>query len=66
VVLAYYPTRPQQPLTRPTELEDIVSTSCQDDELIDNALRAYLNVTTTYKGLMSCPLLVRVSVVDSA
>jgi hypothetical protein len=40
-------------LTRTTELEDIVSTRCQEDELIDNALRAYLSVTTTYKGSTS-------------
>ncbi|KAF2281152.1 uncharacterized protein EI97DRAFT_447208 [Westerdykella ornata] len=31
------------------ELDDIVSTRCDDDELTDNALRAYLNVTTSYR-----------------
>ncbi|KAF2752220.1 hypothetical protein M011DRAFT_463680 [Sporormia fimetaria CBS 119925] len=30
------------------ELNDIVSTDCHEDGLIDNALRAFLNVTTTY------------------
>ncbi|KAJ4341588.1 pre-rRNA processing [Didymella glomerata] len=32
------------------ELDDIVSTQCQDEETIDNSLRAYLNVTTSYKS----------------
>lgn len=34
------------------ELDDIVTTRCQatDHELIDNALRSYLNVTTSYKS----------------
>ncbi|KAF1977162.1 hypothetical protein BU23DRAFT_587715 [Bimuria novae-zelandiae CBS 107.79] len=34
------------------ELDDIVSTRCQphDHEIIDNALRSYLNVTTSYKS----------------
>ncbi|KAF2258532.1 hypothetical protein CC78DRAFT_478393 [Lojkania enalia] len=31
------------------ELDDIVSTRCQEHEIIDNSLRAYLNVTTSYK-----------------
>lgn len=31
------------------ELDDIVSTRCQEHELIDNALRSFLNVTTSYK-----------------
>jgi hypothetical protein len=33
-----------------TELDDIFSTRCHEDELIDNALRAFLNVTTSYRG----------------
>lgn len=33
-----------------TELDDIASTRCNEHELIDNALRAYLNLTTSYKG----------------
>ncbi|KAF2641511.1 hypothetical protein P280DRAFT_469126 [Massarina eburnea CBS 473.64] len=32
------------------ELDDIVSTRCQEHEIIDNALRSYLNVTTSYKS----------------
>ncbi|PSN60330.1 hypothetical protein BS50DRAFT_604658 [Corynespora cassiicola Philippines] len=32
------------------EVDDIVSTRCQEHELIDNALRSYLNVTTSYKS----------------
>ncbi|KAF2177402.1 hypothetical protein K469DRAFT_677402 [Zopfia rhizophila CBS 207.26] len=32
------------------ELDDIVSTRCHEHELIDNALRSYLNVTTSYKS----------------
>jgi hypothetical protein len=32
-----------------TELDDIVSTRCQEHEAIDNSLRAFLNVTTNYK-----------------
>ncbi|KAJ4384605.1 pre-rRNA processing [Didymella sp. IMI 355093] len=32
------------------ELDDIVSTRCQDEEIIDNSLRAFLNVTTSYKS----------------
>ncbi|KAH9862299.1 hypothetical protein IAQ61_010502 [Plenodomus lingam] len=32
------------------ELDDIVSTRCQAHEAIDNALRSYLNVTTSYKS----------------
>ncbi|KAF2868930.1 hypothetical protein BDV95DRAFT_106933 [Massariosphaeria phaeospora] len=32
------------------ELDDIVSTPCQEHEMIDNALRSYLNVTTNYKS----------------
>ncbi|KAF2730456.1 hypothetical protein EJ04DRAFT_537223 [Polyplosphaeria fusca] len=31
------------------ELDDIVTTRCQEHEHIDNALRSYLNVTTNYK-----------------
>lgn len=34
---------------RDSELDDIVSTRCQEHEAIDNALRSYLNVTTSYK-----------------
>lgn len=38
-----------------TELDDIVSTRCQphDHEIIDNALRSFLNVTTSYQGTRS-------------
>ncbi|ORY09738.1 hypothetical protein BCR34DRAFT_602601 [Clohesyomyces aquaticus] len=32
------------------ELDDIVSTRCHEHELIDNALRSFLNVTTNYKA----------------
>ena len=34
-----------------TELDDIVSTRCRqhDYEIIDNALRSFLNVTTNYR-----------------
>ncbi|KAF2018344.1 hypothetical protein BU24DRAFT_421328 [Aaosphaeria arxii CBS 175.79] len=32
------------------ELDDITSTRCQEHEIIDNALRSYLNVTTNYKS----------------
>ncbi|CAF9907485.1 hypothetical protein IMSHALPRED_005543 [Imshaugia aleurites] len=32
------------------ELEEIVSIQCQSHELIDNALRSYLNFVTNYKG----------------
>ncbi|KAF2122045.1 hypothetical protein BDV96DRAFT_482519 [Lophiotrema nucula] len=32
------------------ELDDIVSTRCQEHEQIDNSLRSYLNVTTNYKA----------------
>lgn len=32
------------------ELEEIVSAPCQSHELIDNALRSYLNFVTNYKG----------------
>ncbi|KAL5113929.1 hypothetical protein ACEQ8H_008178 [Pleosporales sp. CAS-2024a] len=32
------------------ELDDIVSTRCQDHEIIDNSLRSFLNVTTEYKS----------------
>ncbi|KAJ4321545.1 pre-rRNA processing [Neodidymelliopsis sp. IMI 364377] len=32
------------------ELDDIVSTRCQEEESIDNSLRAFLNVTTSYKS----------------
>ena len=33
------------------ELDDIVSAQCESHELIDNALRTYLNFTTKYKGI---------------
>lgn len=36
-------------LTRDIELDDIVSTRCQEHEIIDNSLRSFLNVTTNYK-----------------
>ncbi|KAF1843926.1 uncharacterized protein K460DRAFT_316860 [Cucurbitaria berberidis CBS 394.84] len=32
------------------ELDDIVSTRCQEHEIIDNSLRSFLNVTTSYKS----------------
>ncbi|PVH96611.1 hypothetical protein DM02DRAFT_659089 [Periconia macrospinosa] len=32
------------------ELDDIVSTRCQEHEFIDNALRSYLEITTSYKS----------------
>ncbi|KAH3910734.1 hypothetical protein HBI56_188970 [Parastagonospora nodorum] len=32
------------------ELDDIVSTRCQEHEIIDNSLRSFLNVTTNYKS----------------
>ncbi|KAG9204590.1 hypothetical protein B5807_08388 [Epicoccum nigrum] len=32
------------------ELDDIVSTPCRDEESIDNSLRAFLNVTTSYRS----------------
>ncbi|KAH7085305.1 hypothetical protein BKA63DRAFT_559942 [Paraphoma chrysanthemicola] len=32
------------------ELDDIVSTRCQEHEIIDNSLRSFLNVTTSYKA----------------
>jgi hypothetical protein len=31
------------------ELDDIVTTRCQEHEIIDNSLRSFLNVTTNYK-----------------
>jgi len=40
---------PTTRLTRCAELDDIVSTRCRDEESIDNSLRAFLNVTTSYK-----------------
>ena len=37
------------------ELEDIVSAECgTHEELIDNALRAYLSFTANYKGMLAC------------
>ncbi|KAF1920674.1 hypothetical protein BDU57DRAFT_21835 [Ampelomyces quisqualis] len=32
------------------ELDDIVTTRCQEHEIIDNSLRSFLNVTTNYKS----------------
>jgi len=32
-----------------TEIDDIVSTRCQEHDIIDNCLRSFLNVTTNYK-----------------
>ncbi|KAH7378787.1 hypothetical protein BKA66DRAFT_142833 [Pyrenochaeta sp. MPI-SDFR-AT-0127] len=32
------------------ELDDIVSTRCQEHEIIDNSLRSFLNVTTNYQS----------------
>lgn len=32
------------------ELDDIVSTRCEEHEIIDNSLRSFLNVTTNYKS----------------
>lgn len=32
------------------ELDEIVSTQCDSEDRIDNALRSYLNFTTKYKG----------------
>jgi hypothetical protein len=46
-------------LTSDTELDDIVSTRCQEHEIIDNSLRSFLNVTTSYKCMLS-PLVTRV------
>lgn len=39
----------QQKLTSHIELDDIVSTRCHEEEVIDNSLRSYLNVTTNYR-----------------
>lgn len=33
------------------ELQQIVSTPCDSEDLIDNVLRAYLGLTVRYKGL---------------
>ena len=40
-------------LTPRAELDDIVSTRCRDEESIDNSLRAFLNVTTSYRCTQS-------------
>lgn len=34
----------------PTELQTIVSKPCDTEDLIDDALRAYLSLTTQYQG----------------
>lgn len=39
-----------QKLICDTELDDIVSTRCQEHDIIDNCLRSFLNVTTNYKS----------------
>lgn len=33
-----------------TEIQEIVSALCSSEDLIDNALRSYLNLATKYKG----------------
>lgn len=35
------------------ELQQIVSTPCDSEDLIDNVLRGYLGLTVKYKGLFS-------------
>lgn len=43
------PRRGRNAANARAELDDIVTTRCQEHEIIDNALRSYLNVTTNYK-----------------
>lgn len=35
------------------EIQEIVSALCSSEDLIDNALRSYLNLATKYKGPIS-------------
>lgn len=34
-----------------TELDDIASTRCESHEIIDNSLRSFLEITTSYKSM---------------
>lgn len=36
-----------------TELQQIVSTPCDSEDLIDNVLRSYLDLTVQYKGVFT-------------
>jgi hypothetical protein len=56
----------ESPANAPAELDDIVATRCQvqDHEVIDNALRSYLNVTTSYKCMPPAPRCLRARSVD--
>ena len=62
--------QPRQPATLTnsrgthTELDDIVSTRCHQHEIIDNSLRSFLNVTTSYKCTLLL-LLLRLPARDS-
>lgn len=40
----------RQQLTTVLEIQEILSTPCGSEDLIDNALRSYLGLTTKYKG----------------